>query len=214
MWHELVDAAGYGLWGLLFGFIMSAPVGPVNIIVLQRSLFGRARDGFVIGLGAAFGDLFWAILAVLGLDYISQMVEENAVTFRLVGGAVLSVIAVKIWQAEPHIDRTLILGKVKRTFATTLAVTLANPAILGGFLGFFSAAGIGDLGATGRRPLVDGSMLVLGVFFGAALWWAVFSALGKLLRDKIDDAILRFVNRLSAAAIGVFAVVVAASTLV
>lgn len=207
LWGEFMDAAGYVLWGIGFGFALSAPVGPVNIIVLQRALFGRVRDGFLIGLGAAVGDAFYAALAAFGLGWVHATMAAHSTTLKIVGGLVMTGFAIKIWQAKPHLERTELKGRVKRNMTATLALTLSNPGVFLGLVFLFSAAGIGDLGSSGRRPIVDAFALMVGVFVGASLWWATLAGLGAVLRDKMTDALLIKVNRLSAVSIGLFALV-------
>lgn len=202
----MVSELGYILWGIAFGFALSAPVGPVNIICLRRSLFGRARDGFLIGAGAALGDAFYAGLAALGLKVFLAIIDSYSVTLRLVGAAIMLVFAVRIWRAHPHLDKEPIEGGVKRGMMGALVLTLTNPGVFFGFLGMYTLAGIGDLGTGDGRVHSDAIALIAGVFFGACLWWGVLVAIGRYLRDKVNDNLLAIINHISAAIIGLFAI--------
>ncbi|NVJ98984.1 MAG: LysE family transporter [Alphaproteobacteria bacterium] len=201
----MISEIGYGLWGLAFGFALSAPVGPVNIICLRRSLFGRARDGFLIGAGAAAGDAFYAGLAAIGLNAFLSIIDSYNVALRIVGAAIMLVFAVRIWCSHPHLDRTPMEGAVKRGMLGALVLTLTNPGVFFGFLGMYTLAGIGDLGAGDNRVHSDAIALIVGVFLGSCLWWLSLVGIGRYLRDKVNDNLLVIINHVSAILIALFA---------
>ena len=202
----VIDEIGYVLWGLAFGFALSAPIGPVNIICLRRSLFGRARDGFMIGTGAAMGDAFYAGLAALGLKAFLSVIDSYDTELRVVGALIMFGFAVHIWRSHPHFDRAPQEGGVKRGMIGALFLTLTNPGVFFGFLGLYTLAGIGDLGRGSGYVHADAIALIAGVFLGSCLWWAVLTGFGRYLRDKVNDKFLVLINHFSAAIIGVFAV--------
>ncbi|WP_417458655.1 LysE family translocator [Kordiimonas sp.] len=201
----MIDEIGYVLWGLAFGFALSAPVGPVNIICLRRSLFGRARDGFMIGLGASAGDAFYAGLAALGLKAFLSVIDSFDTELKLIGATIMIVFAIRIWRSHPHIDQSPQEGGVKRGMLASLVLTLTNPGVFFGFLGLYALAGIGDLGADGGYIHSDAIALIVGVFLGSSLWWATLVGIGRYLRDKVNDKFLSIINHFSAALIGLFA---------
>ncbi len=198
----MIDLTIYALYGISFGFILSAPVGPVNIICLRRALFGKALDGFLIGVGAAVGDVFYAGLAAFGLKAIFSIIEENSLILKLLGGIVMLVFAYKIWRSHPHLDKEPITGGVFKGALGALAVTLADPAIFLGFLGLYSLVGIreGQSFSTGTLALLS------GVFAGALIWWVTLVLLTRRFRDKVNDSLLEKVNHVSAGIIGLFAI--------
>ncbi len=195
----------YFLWGIAFGLALSAPVGPVNIICLRRSLFGRSRDGFVIGLGAALGDAFYAGLAAFGLKAFLTTIDSYDTELKIIGALIMIIFAVRIWQSHPHIEPGAQVGGVKRGMAGALMLTLTNPGVFFGFLGLYALAGIGDLGEGSGHVHGDAITLVCGVFLGASLWWALLASLGRYLRDKVNDRFLAIINHISAVIIGIFA---------
>lgn len=203
---ELVSELSYLFWGVGFGFALSAPIGPVNIICLRRSLFGRARDGFFIGVGAAVGDAFYAGLAALGLNAFLAVVDSYSILLRLFGAAIMFVFAVRIWRAHPHIDPEPLAGGVKRGMLGAFLLTLTNPGVFFGFLGMYTLAGIGNLGMGEARLYSDAVMLVVGVFLGSCLWWGSLVGIGRYLRDRVNDKFLEIINHISAAIIGLFAI--------
>ncbi|UTW57983.1 LysE family transporter [Kordiimonas sp. SCSIO 12603] len=210
----MMEPIGYLLWGLGFGIALSAPVGPINIIVLRRALFGKASDGFFIGLGGAFGDAFYAALAAFGLNAIFDMIEEHEMSLKIVGGIIMLVFAYRIWKAHPHIDRTPKQGGVKRGMFGSLVLTLTNPGVFLGFVGLYTLAGLGSLGNAESWWLnMNAIMLTSGVFLGAAAWWAILVVMAQKFREKINDKLLVKINHVSAAVIGLFALVTLGSVL-
>lgn len=210
----MMEPIGYLLWGIGFGIALSAPVGPINIIVLRRALFGKATDGFLIGLGGAFGDAFYAALAAFGLNAIFDMIEEHETSLKIVGGIIMLIFAYRIWKAHPHIDRTPKQGGVKRGMFGSLVLTLTNPGVFLGFVGLYTLAGLGSLGnGTSWWLNMNAMMLTSGVFLGAASWWATLVIMAQKFREKINDKLLESINHVSAAVIGLFAVVTLGSVL-
>lgn len=204
----------YALWGLVFGFVLSAPVGPVNIICLRRALFGKTSESFLIGCGAALGDAFYAGLAAFGLTAIFNLIEDNTAALKLVGGIIMFVFAVRIWRSHPHLEGKPVKGGVLREAIGSLVLTVTNPGVFLGFIGLYSMAGIGQLGVPNGTVSFDGLALVVGVFVGAAVWWAFLVLLVRLYREKINDKLLERINHISAALIGIFALVALGSTLI
>lgn len=202
------------MWGLAFGFVLSAPVGPINIICLRRSLFGRARDGFAIGLGAAAGDAIYAGLAALGLNVVMGWIHTYDMPLKIGGGIIMMVFAVRIWRSHPHLDATPQSGGVKRGMLASFVLTLSNPGVFVGFLGLYALAGIGDLGAGDARAHSDAAALVTGVFLGASAWWGTLAGLGRFLRARVNDRLLEMINHVSAGLIALFALVALASVAV
>lgn len=180
---------------------LSAPVGPINIICLRRALFGRASDGFLIGLGAAAGDTFYAILAAFGLNAVFLLIESHVVMLKLVGGLIMGVFAWRIWRSHPHLSDEAETGGVKRGMVGALVLTLTNPGVFLGFLALYTLAGL----AKGPLAFADAVYLSSGVFVGAAAWWALLAWGAKAFRDKFDDQLLVKINHVSAGIIGLFA---------
>ncbi|MEX0300503.1 MAG: LysE family translocator, partial [Kordiimonas sp.] len=110
-----MESFTYALWGVAFGVALSAPVGPINIICLRRALFGKASDGFLIGLGAAAGDTFYAILAAFGLKAVFSFIELYITPLKLLSSMVMVVFAIYIWRSNPRLKKDHEVGKVKRT---------------------------------------------------------------------------------------------------
>lgn len=208
----MTHALEYLLWGLGFGIALSAPVGPINIICLRRALFGRAVDGFIIGLGAALGDTFYAALAAFGLNAVFVLIEAHMVSLKIVGGLIMFVFAFRIWKSHPHLSDSPESGGVKRGLLGALLMTLANPGVFLGFLALYTLAGFG---LSGDNMLIAEAAiyLVAGVFLGAALWWAALVWGAAFFGNKFNDQLLVTINHGSAGLIAIFAFGTMASAL-
>lgn len=194
----------YALWGIGFGIALSAPVGPINIICMRRALFGKAFDGFLIGLGAAAGDTFYAVLAAFGLNAVFTLIESHMTPLKVIGGVIMAVFAWRIWKSHPHLSKKPEQGGVKRGMFGALVLTLTNPGVFIGFLAMYALAGIGG-DTNGALAFRDACYLVVGVFVGAAAWWALLAWGAKAFSDKFTDKLLVNINHVSAGIIGLFA---------
>ena len=185
---------------LLIGFSIAAPVGPIGLLVVQRTLQRGARVGLATGLGAALADALYGAVGAFGVSWIIDALAGARVPLALGGGAFLLWLAWRIWHSKPA-------GKVAQLgggsgllscFAGTFGLTLSNPATIFSFIAVF-----GTLGAR----LAGGSpwTMVAGVLIGSALWWlALSTAVGKL-RSRFDVRAQTWVNRASALLLAGFA---------
>lgn len=177
--------------GIIIGFCVAAPVGPIGILCIRRTLqFGRL-SGFFSGLGAACADMTYGAMAAFGVTFVSDFVMEEKIWLHFVGGIILLFLGAKIFLAKPSEEVQPVTHKtLLGDFFSTFFLTLANPLTIVAFLAIF--AGIGLSGRSSDAPA-----LVLGVFLGAAGWWLVLSEGVTLFRDKISQTIMLWINRIA-----------------
>jgi len=196
----------YFLRGLILGFSIAAPVGPIGILCIRRTLaFGRA-SGLVSGLGAATADAIYGSIAAFGLVFVSNFLVNQQNWIRLVGGAFLCWLGLKTFLAKPsgQFETTKTTG-LFGAYVSTFLLTLTNPMTILSFAAIFAGLGLSAAGGNYNTSL----LLVLGVFLGSALWWLTLSTGVGLLRSKFNQTAMRWVNRISGAAIiafGIFAI--------
>lgn len=196
-----MSLAAFFVRGLVIGFAIAAPVGPIGILCIRRTLAHGRLAGFVSGLGAATADAAYGAVAGFGLTFVAGLLIGQQDWLRLVGGAFLLHLGVRTSVARPA-DRpadaqgTGLLG----AYTSTLALTLTNPMTILSFAAIF--AGLGLAGAAGNYA--SAGTLVVGVFLGSAAWWFLLSAGAGALRAKMTPARLRWVNRASGAVIAGF----------
>jgi len=191
--------------GLILGFSVAAPVGPIGILCINRTLNKSMLSGFVSGLGAATADLLYGIIAGLGLTVISDFLINQKLIIQLVGLTFLFYLAVKTLtkkKAEMEFKKTDESGLLK-DYLTTLFLTVTNPVTILFFLAVFAGLGLSSYGQTKFSSL----LLVSGVFIGSGIWWLFLSGLAHFLKNRISKKILSRIDLISGLIILAFAIV-------
>lgn len=189
--------------GIAVGLLVAAPIGPVNVICIQRTLKSGPGRAFIVGLGAATGDSVFGALSALGLASISAALIAHQAWFEAVGGVVLIAMGFYAWRSHPHLDDPVpTTGDVARGALGTFALTISNPLTALGFVALFTSAGVGR---TGNHW--EAARLVAGVFTGSALWWLTITRLAAMVRDRLSDNHLWWINRGSAVIVWAFGAV-------
>jgi len=193
----------FWLKGVLIGFAIAAPVGPIGLLCIQRTLAHGRWSGILSGLGAASADALYGCIAGFGLASLAGLLLAWQVELRLVGGLFLLYLGWRTWRTPPATEQAQarpghigLLGD----YLSTLALTVTNPVTILAFLGIFAGLGLaaegGDFAAAG--------WLVLGVFSGSLAWWLLLAGGVGLLRGRLTPPVLVWINRLSGLAIGGF----------
>ena len=160
------------LRGLAAGFIIAAPVGPVNVLCIQRTLEKGWKPGIVAGLGAAFADSFYGGIAGFSISIIIQFLIQEEFWFRLIGGILLMAIGVVYYFKPPlSIEAGQNGAAANSDFASALVLTMANPTTVLSFLTVLATLGLGR-----HRPLWETSLLIVGIFCGSMAWWLILTS--------------------------------------
>lgn len=189
--------------GFLIGFAIAAPVGPIGVLCIRRTLAYGQRAGFVSGLGAACADAIYGAVAALGLGWVMTALLAVQPWLQAFGLVFLLYLAVRTFRSEVAerpaelTDSPALLGQ----FASVFVLTLTNPATILSFIAIFAGAGFG----TGGDLAAETGAMVGGVFVGSAAWWLLLSLTVGLLRRRLDANRLRWVNRGSAILLVTFA---------
>jgi threonine/homoserine/homoserine lactone efflux protein len=196
--------SGLFLRGLIIGFSIAAPVGPIGILCIRRTLSEGRTSGFLSGLGAATADALYGCIAGFGLTMVSTFLVDQRFWIQLVGGVFLLALGVKTLRSAPAERAAAASGAgLAASYVSTLFLTLTNPMTILSFAGIFAALGIADTGG----DLSAAASLVLGVFIGSAAWWLLLSGGVGLLREKLSAGLWRWTSRLSGAILLVFGIV-------
>ena len=190
------------LQGLLIGFSIAAPVGPIGLLCIRQSLAHGRWLGFVSGLGAATADALYGAVAAAGLTAATQALLAHRDWLQLGGGAFLVYLGIATARSRPPGEPGRAPGRPgpAAAFASALGLTLTNPMTILSFAGIFAGLGAGRL-AAGRG---QAALLVLGVFLGSAAWWLLLSSAAGWLGRRLARGGLRFVNLASGAVIIAF----------
>ena len=187
----------------LLGIIVSAPMGPMGILVAQRTLSKGRPYGFISGLGVATADLFFSLIALFGLSALN--IDIESVWFRIVGGAVLSFVGFFMLKAHPSSFRNKapVSGKrYAKYYVSALLLTLTNPLSILFFAAYFAAMGFTPKVMTS----ISYGIVVGSVFLGALTWWVFITTLLGFLHKKISVKSLFFINKISGIIIIIFGV--------
>lgn len=189
------------LKGFVIGFSIAAPVGPIGVLCMRRTLAGGYVSGFVSGLGAATADAIYGSIAGLGLTLVSDFLVSQQAWLRLIGGVFLCYLGLRTFLAQPseHTVSAKQNGLIG-DFASTLFLTLTNPLTIISFAAVFAGLGLGD--SSGNYA--SAGVLIAGVFLGSALWWLLLSGSVGLFRARFTPHGLRWVNKISGAIIAGF----------
>jgi len=180
--------------GIVIGFSIAAPVGPIGVLCIRRTLADGRAAGLATGLGAATADTIYGCLAAFGLTVVTNALVGAGVWVRIFGGAFLVYLGMQTLLARPSDEAARAGGLgLFGAYASTFALTLTNPMTILSFLAVFAALGVGT---THPEPL-SAVTLVVGVFAGSALWWLTLSGGVTLLRARFDARSLRWVNWIS-----------------
>ncbi|MCM0020274.1 MAG: LysE family translocator [Tagaea sp.] len=190
--------------GLVLGVTIAAPVGPIGVLCIRRTLQHGFAAGVAGGLGTALADALYALLAAFGFAAVLSGWIEGNDWVRLAGAVMLLFLAWQAWNTAPDPQAAAVDSKtLGGTFAATFALTIANPATILTFLAVFAAFEIDRADPGGAAWLVG------GVFLGSLGWWIVLAGAVSALRARIDTRIARAINRVAALVLAVFAFLIA-----
>lgn len=190
--------------GIILGFSIAAPVGPIGIMCIRRTLIAGRLAGLVLGLGAATADMLYGAVAAFGLGVISSLLIGQSLWIHLIGAGFLCWLGVRTILTAPatQAEATTAGTSLIASYAGTLLLTLANPTTILSFIAIFAGIGIvGEKNAT----LVIAGVTVLGIFLGSALWWLILSGMVNTLRSRFTPMWMRLVGYISGAILLAFA---------
>lgn len=190
--------------GIVMGFSIAAPVGPIGLLCIRRTLAEGKLLGLVSGLGAATADGLYGFVAAFGLTMISQLLLEQTQWLHLLGGGFLCYLGIRTFLSKPAEIAATATGRgLLGAYVSTLALTLTNPATILSFIAIF--AGLGGVAPGSDR--LSSSLIVIGVFLGSALWWVCLSWGVNLFRASLNPRRLGWLNKLAGGIICAFGVV-------
>lgn len=184
----------YLISGLIIGFSVAAPVGPIGVLTIRRTLTEGRISGFVTGMGAAMADTVYGIIAGFGLTAISSFLLTQEFWLKLIGGLFLLFLGIKFFVTKPASKAANVQSNgLFNNFISTFFLTVTNPTTILSFLAIFAGLGLG----TTKTDYSSSITLVLGVFIGSALWWLILSSIVSFFQSKITPDRLIWINRLS-----------------
>ena len=197
------------------GFSIAAPVGPIALLCIQRTLNYGARTGLVSGLGAAVADGLYGAIGALGLAAITRFFLSLSLPLAIAGGLFLGWMGLRMLSSSPPDQKAKPVAAAEvmghgRAFGSVFALTLTNPMTILSFIGVFAAIG-GDVELTASTNLMErAGLMVFGVLIGSAAWWCLLVFGVAAIRQKISQTLMRRINQCA----GVFLLAFAAWQLI
>jgi threonine/homoserine/homoserine lactone efflux protein len=192
----LVDQMNFAflLRGLIIGISIAAPVGPIGILCIRRTLTKGHLTGFISGLGAATADAVYGCIAGFGLTLISTVLIEQKFWIRLIGGIFLCYLGVKTFFSKSTKEAASSSGgSIIGSYASTFFLTLTNPMTIISFTAIFAGLGVGGSGGDYRTA----SFVVAGVFLGSAVWWLTLSTVVSMFKKNFSERSMLWINRIA-----------------
>ena len=190
----------------MIGFAIAAPVGPIGMICITKTLELGFRGAFIVGLGAALADSVYGVVAALGLSAISHALLNNANVIRLVGGVFLLYLAYKeLKSINNNTDNKNIESKKPiKLLSKTFFLTITNPITILSFVGIFASIG------SGASSALDSMAMVLGIFLGSMTWWCLLGGIIVNIKHRLPNSWLARIKWLSCSILAGFGVVAVA----
>lgn len=195
--------------GIIIGFAMAAPVGPIGVLCIRRTLVFGIVSGVATGLGAALADAVYGGIASFGMIAISDIIKKISPYMQFFGSIFLIFLGLRIFLSRPKMAEPITDANQKphnppellRDFISSFFLTLTNPATILCFLAIFASLGL----VVEDDPHYEHSaLLIAGVFTGSLAWFSILSGSIGLFRHKLDRKGLRSINMISGMIIGGF----------
>ncbi len=195
------------LTGVVVGFLVAAPVGPVAVLCIQRTLLDGRLTGYATGLGATLADTVFGALAVLSVGAVESFLTDNRMVIQGLGGGILVVLGGHaVWKSRTlshtAVSHAHTTGHetLVHAFATAFAVTLFNPITFIAFISLFAAIHVLEA----IDGLIDSWVVIFGILAGAAAWWFILATISAWLRSSFTGKGLAWLNAGSGLIILVF----------
>lgn len=198
------------LKGFAIGIAIAAPVGPVAVLCIRRTVFLGRPAGFASGLGAVTADLIFGAIAAFGVAAVSDLLLSHEQTLRGIGGLFLIGLGVRTWFRHPSQGGTADTARLVRSFASSFLLTITNPITIFAFTAIF--AGFGVVGHD--MTMGQTAIMIGGVAIGTVLWWCGLTLVADLFRSRIGETGYVWLQHLSGGLLVIFGLASAGSLLV
>ena len=205
----MFDEIGVFYRGLVLGLMIAAPVGPIGLLCIRRTLHKGLFIGFITGLGAACADTIFGTIATFSVAGILDFLRHYDHPIRFIGGLFLLIVAWHTWHdppRQPPQNRISATGALA-ALLSGLIITLTNPVTMFAILAVVAAFG-------GLHKDQDAVAIIAGIFCGSTLWWMILSGGISLLRGHFTENRVMLINRVTASALAVLALWAVVSSVV
>ena len=180
--------------GIIVGIVITAPVGPVGALVVQRTINEGRTAGIISGLGSAVGDTIYGAIVAFGLTFISEMLMQREAWVHVIGGIILFVFGVRVYFSKPaRFSENKAARNHFGLFGSSFLLTLSNPMVILSILALFAIIGI-------HRPAdyyKTAALLVAGIFTGCAFLWIMLCYFVSNIRGRLSERGLVLLNKVT-----------------
>jgi threonine/homoserine/homoserine lactone efflux protein len=180
--------------GLIIGFSIAAPVGPIGVLCIRRTLADGRLAGFLSGIGAASADMFYGAVAAFGLTAVQNLLLGQSDWLRILGGIFLLYLGVKTFLSKPSEQAAeASRGGLFGAYISTFFLTITNPITILSFIAIFAGLRLAETSGN----YISAAFMVLGVFLGSVTWWLTLSFTVGFLRQRFNASWQIWVNRIA-----------------
>ncbi|MDF1547601.1 MAG: LysE family transporter [Bacteroidales bacterium] len=188
------------------GVAVSAPLGPLGVLCIQRTINKGFLAGFVSGMGAVLADVIYASIAGFGISIIADFLTAHQLIIRALGGIIVLIVGILIFRSNP-VKQFKRHKTQKNTYVSDLLsgffITITNPLTIVFFGAVFAGVGLNKVGTF--EPIV---LTLVGIFAGATIWWMGLTILVNVFRNKIRLRNLWWINKITGVVVAVFGLAV------
>ena len=201
--------------GFLIGVLVSAPMGPIGLLCVQRTLNKGQWHGFFSGIGAAFSDVFYAGITSLGMGFVIDFITANQYTLQIIGSIMLVIFGIYVFQSSTPFEQirepeeNANINSYSQDTVTAFILTLSNPMIILLYIALFARFNF----IAPEETLFSILIGLLGILAGALSWWFLITFLAGKLRKIMNFQSLRIMNRTVGVVIIVLSIYLMVTTL-
>ncbi|MHC4212551.1 MAG: LysE family translocator [Planctomycetota bacterium] len=187
--------------GLIIGFLIAVPVGPIGVLCIHRTLAEGKIQGLISGLGAATADAIYGSIAAFGVTFVSDFLIAQQFWFRIIGSIFLCGLGTFFSKTVKEAGANKSLG-LAGNYGSTFLLTLMNPMTVFAFAVVFASLGITN------SHYGSAALLIAGVFTGSGIWWFMISGVTGIFRERVSHSNLVWLNRISGTIITLFGLLI------
>ncbi len=188
------------LKGILIGLMFGVPIGAVGAMTVQRTLDRGFDAGLLTGLGSSAADCLYACVGVFGLTFISDFLLKYQTIINTIGCVFVLIMGISQLVKKPAESAPQRLAEDAKMFLSSFAVGITNPATILTFLFAFTYFGIAEISG-----VLNGILLVSGVFIGTYIWWGALSGTVCFIKSRTGKRGLPYINRVFSVILILFA---------
>ena len=194
--------------GIAIGVLISAPMGPIGMLIIQRTLSKWRWPAFFTGIGAALSDMFYCLLTGFGISFITDFIERNQHMLQIVSGVVLAAFGVFLFRKNPTRALQPNNPEASKNYFTDVVsgffLTVSNPLILFFIIGLFARF---EFIMPDSYSIWHYALAYLSILGGALIWWYLVTMLVNRLRRRFNVRSLWLINCVIGALLIIMAIV-------